>query len=256
MLKLGVVKLTSCSGCLNEVIYGLLVDQSLRNSYRIIYFPELSDRELFEDLDIVLVEGSVSIEEQREFLKNVRSRSKFLVALGTCAVFGGIQSLRNDENLDVVKSTVYPKPEMISILERVEPVGEVVKVDLSIPGCPVNGDAVVSLLRKYANQGLPILLRESVCMECKRKGIECVLVAHGKPCLGLVTNAGCGALCPSFGRGCYGCFGLKDRDIVQTNLNEFLKVLKEKGFSEEDYCALIKGYGYLIYTRLSGNKTS
>jgi len=56
----------------------------------------------------------------------------------------------------------------------------------------------------------PNVPTESVCLECKRRGNVCVLVAHGTPCLGPVTQTGCGAICPAFHRGCYGCFGPQD----------------------------------------------
>jgi len=250
MYRVGIAKLTSCSGCINEVIYALTF-RDIVDKYRVEYFTEVLDVEDFGEVDIVFVEGSISNKHQEEFVKNARAKAEFLVAIGTCALMGGVQSLRSGIDVEVVKRTVYPEPRYIDIYSDVKPVTDIVKVDLVIPGCPVNGDAVASLLRKYSLGGLPIPIYESVCGECKRKRFECVLVAKGIPCLGPITISGCGAICPSFGRGCYGCYGIKYFDIGKENIELFIKHLEELGLSREDVDTLLKGYGFKVYLSLT-----
>jgi len=250
MYRIAIVKLTSCSGCINEVIYALTF-RDIVDKYRVEYFTELTDVEDFGEVDIVFVEGSVSNKHQEELVKNARAKTEFLVAIGTCALMGGVQSLRNGVDVEVVKRTVYPEPRYIDIYSDVKPVTDIVKADLVIPGCPVNGEAVASLLRKYSLGGLPIPIYESVCGECKRKRFECVLVAKGIPCLGPITVGGCGAICPSFGRGCYGCYGIKYFDIGRKNLESFIKRLEELGLNREDVDTLLKGYGFKVYLSLT-----
>lgn len=169
--------------------------------------------------------------------------------MGTCAVFGGIQSLRVGEDLESVKSRIYPIPEAVDVSKQVKPVHSIIRVDFSLPGCPVSGRDLESFLRKFLYHGLPVVLRESVCMECKRRGIPCLMVSENTPCLGLVVNTGCSGLCPSFNRGCYGCFGLKDVDLNPINLANLLEVLEEKGLEKKDATQLLRGYGFAEYSK-------
>ncbi|MEM4664030.1 MAG: hypothetical protein QXP67_03790 [Desulfurococcaceae archaeon] len=251
MLKLAVVKLTSCSGCVNQLMLALLLNEDIRSQYKVVYFKELGAVD-HEEYDVAFVEGSVSTAEQEKELENVRSRSRFLVALGTCAVQGGVQSLRAGENIDAVKSTVYPEPSLVEVYPEPKPVPEVVRVDYVVPGCPVNEEPLHAFLRKYAVGGLPFNFNESVCSECKRAGLECIMVSRGIPCLGPITHASCGALCPSTGRGCYGCTGMRTHDLNPRNLHEFENAVKKLGAPENYVQVLLRAYGSRSYKLVHG----
>lgn len=247
MLKLGLIKLTSCSGCINELITALVSDPDVAKAYEVAHFVELGVVNEEGPFDILFVEGSIVTEEQEKHVREFRDKAKFVVALGTCAVLGGVQALRVDEDLDVVKKSVYPHPEHVNALDMVKPLDSVIPVDYIIAGCPADSQAISLLLKKYALGGLPIALWESVCGDCKRKGIACLLVAKGIPCLGPITMGGCGALCPSFGRGCYGCYGLKSYDVDKDRVQKVVEVLRPLGFDEVLILTLLKGFGFKSY---------
>lgn len=249
MVKVLVAKLTSCSGCLSELIYAL-THSDIKANYNVTYFTEILDIDKISDAELAFIEGSVTTKHQEEFLKNVRSRVEFLVALGTCALMGGVQSLRVEGRIEDVKKIVYPEPRYINVLGEVRSVDSVVKVDFAIPGCPVNGDALVSFLRKYALGGLPVAIYETVCSECKRRNIPCVVVTRRAPCLGPVTNSGCGALCPQFSRGCYGCYGLKFFDITREKIEALLDRLVEFKVDESNLRAVLLAYSFKLYSKL------
>uniref|UniRef100_A0A7C4BCF6 NADH:ubiquinone oxidoreductase-like 20kDa subunit domain-containing protein n=1 Tax=Ignisphaera aggregans TaxID=334771 RepID=A0A7C4BCF6_9CREN len=250
MYSVAIVKLTSCSGCVNEVVYAFTFSDVI-SKYRIEYSTELTDVEEMREVDIAFVEGSITNKRQEELIKGVRSKARFIVAVGTCAIMGGVQSLRVGSDINDVKGLVYPEPHYIEVYSSVKPITDAITIDLAIPGCPINGDAVVSFLRKYALGGLPIAIYESVCAECKRRELECVMVAWGVPCLGPVTISGCRAICPSFGRGCYGCYGIKYFDLDKGKIEAFSRRLAELGMSREDVDALLKGYGFRVYSKIT-----
>lgn len=250
MVKMGVVKLTSCSGCINEVLYSLALEPKLAEAYDVRYFIELGKESENEEFDILFIEGSISTREQEEYVKVLRSRARFLVALGTCSIMGGIQSLWAEEDLNIVKKAVYVNPDYIEVLNEIKPLDDIVSLDLIVPGCPVNRLAVVSLLKKFALGGLPIVLWESVCGDCKRGGILCVSVSKGVPCLGPITLGGCRALCPSFGRGCYGCYGLRWYDLDKHKVDKFIEVVKQLDLDEKSILTFLKGFGFKAYREI------
>ena len=137
----------------------------------------------------------------------MRRSSKKLVTIGACATAGGIQALRNFADVSDFLSVVYASPEYVSTLETSTPISAHVPVDYELNGCPINKRQLLEVLTAFLHGRRPSIASTSVCTECKRRGIVCVMVAHGTPCLGPVTHAGCGALCPAYDRGCYGCFG-------------------------------------------------
>jgi coenzyme F420-reducing hydrogenase gamma subunit len=205
--RVGVFKFASCDGCqltLLELEDELL---ELAEAVEIAYFPEASRRMDKGPFDIALVEGSITTHHDAERIHQVRRQSRTLVTLGACATAGGIQALRNWKDVNEFVRFVYAKPDYISTLKMSTPVAEHVPVDFELRGCPVSKYQVVELVTAILACRKPQIPAYSVCMECKRKSQTCVLVAHGEPCLGPVTQAGCGALCPAYGRGCYGCFG-------------------------------------------------
>jgi coenzyme F420-reducing hydrogenase gamma subunit len=157
--------------------------------------------------DLSLVEGSITTPHDAERIREVRRVSKTLVTIGACATAGGIQALRNFKDVRELISAVYATPEYVTTLETSTPVAQHVRVDLELQGCPISKPQLLELLAAFLAGRKPNLPAHSVCIECKRRGTVCVMTALGVPCLGPVTHAGCGALCPAYSRGCYGCFG-------------------------------------------------
>ncbi|MGB2957006.1 MAG: hypothetical protein WBB64_13690 [Anaerolineales bacterium] len=205
--RVAVHKFSSCDGCQLGILN--LEDEllDLVGAIEIAYFLEATSKIQPGPYDVALVEGSVSTPHEKKRIHEIREESGVLIAIGACATSGGIQSLRNFVDHTKLAETVYDHPEYLDYLEKATPVSDHVKVDLEIFGCPINKyqilEAVISLLQ----QRTPNLPTHSVCLDCKRNGTVCVMVTQGIPCVGPVTRAGCGAICPANGRGCYGCFG-------------------------------------------------
>uniref|UniRef100_A0A7V6A1P0 Oxidoreductase n=1 Tax=Desulfobacca acetoxidans TaxID=60893 RepID=A0A7V6A1P0_9BACT len=214
--KLAVWKFTSCDGCQLSLLD--LEDELLAIASRltIAYFKEATRAEVKGPYDLSLVEGSVSTPEQLRQVQQVRKASRLLVTIGTCATSGGIQALRNFADVGAYLRLVYPSPEYLETLETSTPISDHVPVDLELQGCPISKRQLLAVVSAYLNGGRLHLPASSVCMECKRRGNVCVLVARGTPCLGPVTRSGCGALCPTYHRGCYGCFGPKETPNTQS----------------------------------------
>ncbi|MEM1711988.1 MAG: oxidoreductase [Nitrososphaerota archaeon] len=206
-LRLAVFKFSSCSGCQDELI-NLGEDLlSIIEKVEIAYFLEASSRIDPGPYDVALIEGSIPTPHEMEVVKSIRRNSKIVIPIGTCAVHGGPQSLRNwMDHGDVVRQ-VYPRPEWINSLDKTTPISEHIKVDYQVSGCPVNRLQLLSVLKQVLVGKRPYHRLESLCQECKRRGNVCVMVSRGTPCLGPIMVEGCGALCPSYARGCYGCFG-------------------------------------------------
>ncbi len=157
--------------------------------------------------DLSLVEGSITTPQDIERIRQIRAASGSLIAIGACATAGGIQALRNFNKVDDYVRTVYAHPSYIDTLEKSTPITDHVFVDFQLRGCPINKYQLVEVISAFLNDRKPNIPTQSVCMECKRRHAVCVMVARGIPCLGPATQAGCGAICPAYGRGCYGCFG-------------------------------------------------
>jgi sulfhydrogenase subunit delta len=202
-----VYKFSSCDGCQLSILN--LEDEllELAGAVEIAYFLEARRRTLPGPYDLALVEGSVTTPHEAERIQEIRRESKVLVALGTCATAGGIQALRNFTRVDDLAYAVYTHPEYLHTLEKATPISEHVKVDMELWGCPINKYQLLEVIQAVLQKRRPNLPTHSVCLDCKRRGIVCVAVSQGVPCLGPGTRSGCGALCPANGRGCYGCFG-------------------------------------------------
>ncbi len=205
--KIGVFKFASCDGCQLSMLDAETELLTLLGAVDILYFPEASRRMAKGPYDIGLVEGSITTHHDAELIQQVRRQSKTLVTIGACATSGGIQALRNWKDVNEFARLVYAKPDFISTLKMSTPVAEHVPVDLELRGCPINKHQLIEVIAATLAGRKPNLPAYSVCLECKRRGTVCVMVAEGKTCLGPVTQAGCGGICPAFGRGCYGCFG-------------------------------------------------
>ncbi len=205
--RLAVYKFASCDGCQLSVLN--LEDEllALGQALDLAYFPEASSRMGKGPFDIVLVEGSITTPEDARRIAIVREQAKVLITIGACATAGGIQALRNWTDVEAFKQAVYPSPDYIHSLSTSTPIAEHVRVDYELWGCPIDKEQLLRVITDLLAGVRPHLPTHSVCLECKRQGNVCVLVAKGVPCLGPVTKTGCGAICPRMGRDCYGCFG-------------------------------------------------
>ncbi len=205
--RLAVWKFASCDGCqlslldLEDEILGLAEE------LEVAYFMEATRAEVEGPYDLSLVEGSITTSGDAERIQRVRSASRHLVTIGACATSGGIQALRNFADTPELVAAVYATPSYISTLDTSTPISAHVPVDFELQGCPINKRQLLEVIGAFLGDRAPSVPPHSVCLECKRRGNVCVMVAHGTPCLGPVTHAGCGALCPSYNRGCYGCYG-------------------------------------------------
>ncbi len=204
---LAVWKFASCDGCqlsLLDCEDELLL---LADRLRIAYFLEASSAAVEGPYDVSIVEGSITTAHDAERIQEVRRLSRALITIGACATAGGVQALRNFADVEDYKSIVYASPDYISTLEHSTPISAHVAVDFELNGCPINKAQLLEVIGAHLAGRRPRVRAHSVCVECKRRGTVCVMVAHGTPCLGPVTHAGCGAICPAYDRGCYGCYG-------------------------------------------------
>ncbi|MBI4597636.1 MAG: oxidoreductase [Candidatus Omnitrophica bacterium] len=227
--KLAVWKFASCDGCQLSLLDCEDELLAIAGKVEIANFLEASRAVVKGPYDLSLVEGSITTPHDAQRITQVRKASKFLVTIGACATAGGIQALRNFGHVREFLSVVYAKPEYIETLATSTAIAEHVKVDFELRGCPINKQQLVEVLSAFLKGRKPNVSSASVCIECKRRGTVCVMVAQGIPCLGPVTHAGCGAICPAYHRGCYGCFGPKEAANT-ASLSRQLTVL---GVSEE-----------------------
>jgi coenzyme F420-reducing hydrogenase gamma subunit len=205
--SLAVWKFASCDGCQLTLLDCEDELLELAGTVHIAHFLEASSAVAGGPYDVSLVEGSITTEEDAERIRSVRELSRVLVTIGACATSGGVQALRNVSDVDEYRSLVYASPEYVRTLPTSTPIAAHVQVDLELRGCPIDRRQLLELLGALLAGRRPGIPVHSVCQECKLRGTACVLVARGTPCLGPVTQAGCGAICPAYGRGCYGCFG-------------------------------------------------
>lgn len=228
--RLGVFKFASCDGCQLSLLDCEDELLAVAQAVEVAYFLEATRRPLEGEFDLALVEGSISAPEQLEQIQDVRRRSRFLVTIGACATSGGIQALRNWGDVAEFQRAVYARPEYIRTLARSTPIAEHVAVDFELRGCPVNKHQLLEVIGAFLAGRRPAIANHAVCVECKQAGVVCVAVAQGVPCLGPVTHAGCGALCPRYDRGCYGCFG----PAKEANIESLARDLAAKGMTPED----------------------
>jgi len=208
--KLAVWKFASCDGCQLSLLDCEDELLAVAGAMEIAHFLEASRAVVKGPYDLSLVEGSITTPHDAERIHKVRRASKFLLTIGACATAGGIQALRNFKDVKELAKIVYPTPEYIETLNKSTPIADHVFVDFELRGCPINKAQLVEALCAFLNGRKLHAPTYSVCLECKRRGNVCVMVAQGAPCLGPVTQTGCGAICPSYNRPCYGCFGPKE----------------------------------------------
>lgn len=208
--SLAVWKFASCDGCQLSLLDCEDELLALAGEVELAHFLEASSLSTGGPYDVSLVEGSITTPGDARRILEVRELSKVLVTIGACATAGGVQALRNGRDVAGFMRVVYARPEWIDALATSTPIAAHVRVDHELRGCPIDKRQLLELLSALLAGRRPDVPRESVCIECKRRGTVCVMVARGEPCMGPVTHTGCGALCPRYDRGCYGCFGPKE----------------------------------------------
>lgn len=223
--KLGVFKFASCDGCQLSLLDAEADLLGVAQAVDIAYFLEATSRIEPGPYDIALVEGSVTTPHDRERIQQIREDAKFLVTIGACATAGGIQALRNWADCDEFIRSVYAHPDYIQTLATSTAISDHVSVDFELRGCPINQKQLTEVIRSLLAGRMPRTPVHSVCMDCKQSGAVCIVVAQGIPCLGPVTQAGCGVICPSYNRGCYGCFG----PSLQANMDSLSRTLYQIG---------------------------
>jgi coenzyme F420-reducing hydrogenase gamma subunit len=225
---LAVWKFASCDGCQLSLLDCEDELLAVAGAVEVAHFLEASRAKVGGPYDLSLVEGSITTPDDAERIRQVRAKSKVLVTIGACATAGGIQALRNFADVHDFLAAVYARPEYIATLETSTPIAAHVPVDFELRGCPIDRRQLLDVITGFLHGRRPNVGAHSVCLECKLRNSVCVMVAHGTPCLGPVTHAGCGALCPSVSRGCYGCFGPQET----TNTPSLAGWLSGLGMSE------------------------
>ena len=233
--KLAVWKFASCDGCQLSLLDCEDELLAVSDAFEIAHFPEATRRVVPGPYDVSLVEGSITTAEDAERIQRVRSNSKYLITIGACATAGGIQALRNYRDIGEMASVVYASPQYLDVLETSTPIDSHVKVDFELRGCPINKRQLLEVILAFLHRRKPNIATHSVCVECKLRGVVCVMTAHGTPCMGPVTQAGCGAICPAYDRGCYGCFG----PMESPNCSALSKQWKSMGVPNQD---LLRAY--------------
>ena len=236
--KIAVFKFASCDGCQLSLLDAEDELLGIVGAVEIAYFPEASRAMRKGPYDIGLVEGSITTHHDAQRIQEVRRECKTLVTIGACATAGGIQALRNWKDVNEFIRVVYASPQFINTLKLSTPIAEHVPVDFELRGCPINKYQLVELVAATLAGRKPNIPTHSTCVECKRKGNVCIAVARGIACLGPVTQAGCGALCPSYDRGCYGCYG----PMESPNTSSLSNQLHVLGQSSDEIVRAFRGF--------------
>ncbi len=249
--KLGVFKFASCDGCQLSLLAAEDHLLDVAGAIEIAYFLEATSRIQPGPYDITLVEGSITTPHDAERIQQIRRDSKFLITIGACATSGGIQALRNWADCAEFVSSVYATPDYISTLETSTAIADHVKVDFELRGCPINQLQLIEVIQSLLAGRRPRTPSHCVCLDCKRRGTVCVMVAQGISCLGPVTQAGCDAICPAYNRGCYGCYG----PAAQPNLVSLTRQFAADGLPSEQIVQSLRGFnGYATDFRNAGDR--
>lgn len=237
--SVAVWKFTSCDGCQLTLLDCEDEILSVADIVEFKNFIEISSDVRPGPYDISIVEGSISTPREKEMIQRVREESTIVICIGACATTGGIQALRNFASIESYKGLVYARPDYINTLATSTAIAEHIKVDYELHGCPINKRQLLDVILSFIIGKRPSAEGQSVCMECKAKGNVCLSVASKTACLGPVTHAGCGALCPTYGRGCYGCYGPKEMAEPVFLTSHFEKAF---GTSQEEIKALLSNF--------------
>ncbi|GAB3899603.1 oxidoreductase [Kibdelosporangium lantanae] len=235
---LAVWKLTSCDGCQLTLLDCEDELLALADVVHISHFTEASSAAEPGPYDLSIVEGSVTTPDEVERIRRIRAQSRVLMVVGACATAGGIQALRNFADVEEFRSVVYAQPQHIATLATSTPVSAHVKVDYELHGCPIDRGQLLEVISAFLMGRKPDLPNTTVCADCKRRGLTCVMVADGAPCLGPITQSGCGALCPAYRRGCFGCFG----PVRAANVPALARQLHDHGMDEDDVTRVFRTF--------------
>ncbi|MCC7474244.1 MAG: oxidoreductase [Pirellulales bacterium] len=236
--SLAVFKFASCDGCQLSLLDAEDELLAVAGAVDIAYFLEARTQQVGGPYDIGLVEGSITTPHDAERIQEIRKQCRFLVSIGACATAGGIQSLKNWADVNDFIHRVYAHPEYIKTLSTSTPIADHVKVDIELRGCPINKYQLVELITALVHGRKPRFPSYAVCVECKRRQVVCVAVAQGIACLGPVTQAGCGVICPAFNRDCYGCFGPKEN----SNPNSLVQHDAANGIPRDHLVRLLRNF--------------
>ena len=236
--RLAVWKFASCDGCQLSLLDCEDELLAVAGALDIAYFVEASRRMFRGPYDLSLVEGSITTPADAKRILRVRRLSRRLVTIGACATSGGIQALRNFADVSEFAAAVYPRPDYLKTLATSTPISAHVLVDFELRGCPIDKGQLLEVIKAFLIGRKPVIPGHSVCHECKLRGTLCVMVAHGTPCLGPVTQTGCGAICPAYGRGCYGCFGPSESPNTAAIAREFSSL----GMAERDIARVFRTF--------------
>ena len=218
--RIAIFDLTDCEGCELQIINLKEKLLQLENNFEFINWRLVNSGNYQGPFDIALIEGNPVKKEEEFSLKKIRAASKIIIALGACAMTGGLPSMIDEKQRKKIAAKIYGKnykPKAISA----KPINSIIKVDYYIPGCPADKNQIEKFLINLLNGKNPTSRPYPVCLECKLKENKCLLL-NKQPCLGPVTQGGCNAACPSGGLFCYGCWG----PIKNANLEALKNVYK------------------------------
>jgi coenzyme F420-reducing hydrogenase gamma subunit len=229
-LQLAIAGLTACSGCQLSLLNCESELPGLLEQFEFSYFPlACSPAELKGEFVAALVEGCVSMPSEKELLLELRRRSRYLIALGTCAVWGGVAALRNGEDRRLLRQQVYGQSPVACETSDPQPLRNIVQVDAVVTGCPPEKTELLRLLTGLARGALPVVMDHPVCTECRMNETLCLLMERDVLCLGPLTLGGCGARCPEMSVACEACRG----PAPEANLKEALEIYAHKGFAPQ-----------------------
>ncbi|KPK04696.1 MAG: hypothetical protein AMS20_08360 [Gemmatimonas sp. SG8_28] len=238
----GIFGLTGCAG---DQLAILNCEDELLRLVELIDIREFlmasSAGDPFARLDVALVEGAVLTRRDEETLLHVRRRARTLVAIGTCAVWGGVAAMGDGMDWHTGMRDVYgPAGDGFDAMAP-RALHEVVDVDFSISGCPIEKDQFLTAMADVLNGNAPLRVCYPVCAECRMRECNCLLSEQGVPCLGPLTQAGCHARCPSLGIPCIGCRGPSD----DANVAAGMELLTAKGLAPDDVARRLRTFAPL-----------
>jgi sulfhydrogenase subunit delta len=237
--KVGIYGFTGCAGDQLLIIHTEKEILNLFGSVDIQSFVMASSNPTEGELDVAFVEGSVSTEEEKEHLQDIRKRAKILVAIGNCAVSGGPQAMyTNDGKYATRLKKVYGDVKFITDPLEAKPIDAYVEVDYYLPGCPISQEQTFALISRLIHGAQPEPYPHPVCHECKLHENHCLLLDK-KFCLGPITQGGCGSACPDHGLPCVGCWGPNE----DGNFKQHLELLKSFGMTKKEIMRRIRNYG-------------
>jgi sulfhydrogenase subunit delta len=225
----GIVGLTGCAG---DQLVVLNCEDRLLDLVSLLdirdFLTASSERDDTGPLDIVFVEGAVVSRRDEEALRRVRDRAKCLVAIGTCAVWGGVPALDRLFDRAQLARDIYGDGVTFDMLPA-RAIRDVVPVDYAITGCPIERDEFLSAVAHLLEGNPPPTRDLPVCAECRMRETNCLLVEQGLACCGPVTQGGCAARCPARGAPCIGCRG----PVASANVAATLAAFEAHGIPRE-----------------------